>query len=182
MIIAAATEVISMINAAFIAAALMVLTRCITGPIARRSVDWQVLLVIAAAMGLGKAMETSGAAKYLAESLIQSAGASPLVALIVIYGLTMVFTEVMSNNAAAALMFPISMATAQSLDVNYMPFVIAIMIAASCGFATPIGYQTNLMVYGPGGYRFSDFVRFGGLLNLLLFATTMLVTPLVWPF
>lgn len=182
MIAVAATEVLSMLNAAMLAAGLMVLTRCITGPIARRSVDWQVLLTIAAAMGLGKAVETTGAAGQLAEFFIGWAGGNPLVALAVIYGMTMVFTEVMSNNAAAAMMFPISMATAQTLGVDFMPFVIAIMVAASCGFATPIGYQTNLMVYGPGGYRFSDFVRFGGLLNLVIYATTIVVTPIVWPF
>ena len=82
----------------------------------------------------------------------------------------------------APLMFPIAIATAGTLDVSVMPFLIAIMIAASCGFATPIGYQTNLMVYGPGGYHFSDFIRFGGLLNIIIWITTVLVTPLVWPF
>jgi di/tricarboxylate transporter len=87
----------------------------------------------------------------------------------------MVFTEIMSNNAAAALMFPIAMATGKALGVDYMPFVYSVMIAASCGFATPIGYQTNLMVYGPGGYRFSDFIRFGGLLNILIWIVATLV-------
>jgi di/tricarboxylate transporter len=79
-------------------------------------------------------------------------------------------------------MFPIAMATAETLHVSPMPFLMAIMIAASCGFATPIGYQTNIMVYGPGGYRFSDFVRFGGILNLLTWAVTVAVAPLVWKF
>jgi len=105
-----------------------------------------------------------------------------MLALVVIYGLTMVFTELMSNNAAAALMFPMAMATSTALGVSHMPFMIAIMIAASCGFATPIGYQTNLMVYGPGGYRFSDYLRFGGGLNLVVWACAMIVTPLAWPF
>lgn len=182
MIAVAATEIISMLNAAMLAAGLMVLTRCITGPIARRSVDWQVLLTIAAAMGLGKAVESTGAASHLAGVFIGWVGSNPVVVLAVIYGMTMVFTEIMSNNAAAALMFPIAMSSAGALGASYMPFVMAIMIAASCGFATPIGYQTNLMVYGPGGYRFSDFVRFGGMLNLVVYGTTILVTPIVWPF
>jgi di/tricarboxylate transporter len=94
----------------------------------------------------------------------------------------MAFTELLTNNAAAALAFPIAMATAEALHVHYMPFVIAIAMAASCGFATPIGYQTNLMVYGPGGYHFSDYLRFGGLLNLVIAAVTIALTPLVWPF
>jgi di/tricarboxylate transporter len=182
MVALAATEVLSMLNAALLAAGAMVLTRCITGPIARRSIDWQVLLVIGAALGLGKALESTGAAKTIADEMLQWGGGNPMLALIVVYGLTMLFTEIMTNNAAAALMFPIAMATSATLGVSPMPFIIAIMVAASCGFATPIGYQTNLMVYGPGGYRFSDFIRFGGLLNLLIWIVTMLVTPLVWPF
>jgi di/tricarboxylate transporter len=80
------------------------------------------------------------------------------------------------------LVFPIAQAAAHALGVNFMPFVMAIMMAASCGFATPIGYQTNLMVYGPGGYRFTDYLRFGGPLNLLVMAVTLLLAPLVWPF
>jgi di/tricarboxylate transporter len=182
MVALAATEVLSMLNAALLAAGAMVLTRCVTGPIARRSIDWQVLLVIGAALGLGKALESTGAAKSIADELLHWGGGSPMLALIVVYGLTMVFTEIMSNNAAAALMFPIATATSATLGVSPMPFIIAIMIAASCGFATPIGYQTNLMVYGPGGYRFSDFIRFGGLLNLIMWLVTMLVTPIVWRF
>ena len=105
--------------------------------------------------------------------------AIPGTALVILYGLTMLFTEVMSNNAAAVLLFPIAKA---ALEASYLPFVMAIMIAASCGFATPIGYQTNLMVYGPGGYRFRDYLRFGGLLNMLIWAVAVAVIPLVWPF
>jgi di/tricarboxylate transporter len=182
MVVAAGTGVLSMLNAALIAGGLMLATRCINGPTARRSVDWQVLLVIGAALGIGRAMEFTGAAAYIADHFITLAGTNPLLALAIVYGLTMVFTEVMSNNASAALMFPIAMATAETLHVSPMPFLMAIMIAASCGFATPIGYQTNLMVYGPGGYRFSDFVRFGGILNLLTWAVTVAVAPLVWKF
>jgi len=88
----------------------------------------------------------------------------------------------MSNNAAAAMMFPLALATAEALGVSHMPFVFAIMIAASCGFATPIGYQTNLMVFSPGGYRFSDFMLFGGLLNLVIWAVAVTVIPLFYSF
>jgi di/tricarboxylate transporter len=99
-----------------------------------------------------------------------------------IYFVTMVFTELVTNNAAAVLVFPIALAAARSLSVSFMPFAITIMIAASGGFAAPIGYQTNLMVYGPGGYRFSDYVRRGVLLDLVFMVVTVLVTPLVYPF
>ena len=87
-----------------------------------------------------------------------------------------------TNNAAVALVFPIAMATAEKLDVNPLPFIIALMIAGSASFATPLGYQTNLMVYGPGGYRFSDYLKVGIPLNLLIGVTAVLLAPLVWPF
>lgn len=178
----AATGVMTMLNAALLAACLMIATRCVTGPIARRSIDWQVLTVIGAALGIGKALETSGGAEIIVTQFLVVAGSNPWLALVVIYGLTMVFTELMSNNAAAAMMFPLALATAEALGVSHLPFVFAIMIAASCGFATPIGYQTNLMVYGPGGYQFRDFVSFGGLLNLVVWAVAVTVIPLVYGF
>src|SRR5690606_22401248 len=109
-------------------------------------------------------------------------GDQPWLALIAIYVLTNLFTEVLTNNAAAVLVFPIAAATAATLGVSFEPFVFVIMMAASAGFATPIGYQTNLMVYGPGGYRFSDYVKFGVPLNLLVGAVTVVLAPIFWPF
>jgi di/tricarboxylate transporter len=94
----------------------------------------------------------------------------------------MLFTELITNNAAAVLVFPIALSTSQALGVSFTPFVIAIMMAASASFSTPIGYQTNLMVYGPGGYRFSDYFRVGIPLNLLMAVVTISLAPLVWPF
>jgi di/tricarboxylate transporter len=94
----------------------------------------------------------------------------------------MLFTELLSNNGAAALVFSIALATAHTLEVNFMPFAIAIMIAASCAFATPIGYQTNLMVYGPSGYRFSDFTRIGLPLNFICMIIALIMIPLIWKF
>ena len=96
--------------------------------------------------------------------------------------ITLVVTELITNNAAAALMFPFALATAQKLGVSYLPFVIAVMMAASAGFATPIGYQTNLMVYGPGGYRFSDYLKVGVPLDLLIMAITVAIVPWAYPF
>ena len=182
MVFVATMGWLTMLNAALLAGGAMILTRCITASNARRSVDWQVLIVIGAALGIGQAMDSSGAARTIVDGLLGTIGTHPWLALAVVYLLTMIFTEVMTNNAAAALMFPIAMSTAESLGVNATPFIMSIMIAASCGFATPIGYQTNLMVYGPGGYTFSDFVRFGGLLNLLVAATTIALAPVIWRF
>jgi di/tricarboxylate transporter len=173
---------VSILIAALAAAALMLLTRCLTVEAARRSFDWEVLLAIAASLAVGLALETTGAAKDIAEQMIALARGRPWVALAIIYAITLIVTELITNNAAAALMFPFAIVTAQGLGVNYMPFVIAVMMAASAGFATPIGYQTNLMVYGPGGYRFGDYVKIGVPLDILVGVVTVGLAPLVWPF
>jgi di/tricarboxylate transporter len=171
-----------MVAAALVAAGAVVATRCISSAEARRSIEWESLLLIAASFGLARAMEKTGLAAGVAEATIAAAGDHPHVVLAAIYLVTMLFTELMSNNAAAVLTFPIAWQTAADLDVNPMPFVMAITVAASCGFATPMGYQTNLMIYGPGGYKFGDYVRFGGPLNLLVMALTVALAPLIWPF
>jgi di/tricarboxylate transporter len=182
MVAVASFEWMSMLRAAMLAAGLMIFTRCISIRAARQSVDWEVLVAIAASFALGTALEKSGAAKMIAETTIALARGDAWLSLAVIYAVTLVVTELITNNAAAALMFPFAMATARNLDVNYIPFVIAVMMAASAGFATPIGYQTNLMVYGPGGYRFSDYVKIGVPLDVLIGVVTVLIAPLVWPF
>ncbi|MBI1390879.1 MAG: TRAP transporter large permease subunit [bacterium] len=182
MVTAAAFEALSMLKAAMLTAGLMILTGCCSGRAARRSVDWQVLLIIGASFGVGKAIQTTGLASWIAETLIGQFGHHPWMALAVVYFITMLFTEMITNNAAAILIFPIAYATAEKLGVNFMPFVVAIMMAASASFSTPIGYQTNLMVYGPGGYRFTDYLRIGAPLNILLWIITVSLAPLIWPF
>ncbi len=173
---------LSMLPAAMLAAGLMILTRCTRGRIARRAVDWQVLVVIAAAFGIGAALEKTGAARVLAESLVALAGGEPWTALALVFAATAVLTALATNNAAAVLMFPIAWASAQRLGVDALPFAVTIMVAASASFATPIGYQTNLMVYGVGGYRFSDFVRVGLPLTVLVGAVTVGLVPWIWRF
>jgi di/tricarboxylate transporter len=176
-------ELLSMLNAAMLAAGLMVITRCCTAAEARRSVDWQVLLTIGASLGIGRALQTSGAADFIAHHLIGTAGTNPWLLIGMVYGVTLLFTELMSNNTAAAIVFPLAMATAESISpAAPVPFAITVMVAASCGFATPLGYQTHMMVYGPGGYRFSDFVRIGVPLDLLCGVVTVAMVPMIWPF
>lgn len=182
MVVVTVTGVLSVLNAALVAAGLMLVTRCCSGASARQSLQWQVLLIIAASFGIGQAMHKSGVAEIIAHGMIGLGGHSPWWTLAMVYGVTMLFTELMSHNAAAVLVFPIAMAAAAALQVSMMPFVIAMLVAASCGFATPIAYPTNVMVAGPGGYRFSDFVRFGGPLNVLIWIVTMVLTPLLWSF
>ena len=182
MVLAAALDLVPMVAAAMVAAGVVVATRCISSSEARRSIEWESLLLIAASFGLARALEKTGLAAAIADTTIQAAGDDPRIVLAAIYFVAMLFTELMSNNAAAVLTFPIAWQTAADLGVNPMPFVMAITVAASCGFATPMGYQTNLMVYGPGGYKFSDYMRFGGPLNLLVMAITVALAPLIWPF
>ncbi len=172
---------IKTIHAAALGAGLMLLTRCCTGAQARSSVDWQVLVVIASGFALGRALEVTGAADVIASQLIAIAGGNPWVTLAVVYLTTMVFTELITNNAAATLVFPIAIGAADKLGANPLPFAIAIMMAASACFSTPIGYQTNLMVMAPGGYKFSDYLRVGIPLNSLMAIVTITLVPFIWP-
>ena len=165
-----------------LAAALgMVLLRCCTGPDARRSVDWQVLTVVGSAFGFAAAMENTGLASVLAGSLVDWGARFGIWGLLaVVYALTAVFTSIITNNAAAILMFPIALEAARDNDLALMPFAVCVAVAASAGFATPMGYQTNLMVMGPGGYRVADFLRFGGPLTVLVGTVTVALAPLVY--
>lgn len=171
-----------MLPAAIGAAVIMILTGCCTAAEGRQSVDLSVLITIGASLALGRAIEMSGAAKAISESMIGLAGNNAWVQLGLIYALTLVLTELVTNNTAAVLMLPLALATVERLGVNHKPFVVAVMIAASCGFATPFGYQTNLMVYGPGGYRFTDYLRIGIPLDLLMLIIAVAVAPLAFPF
>lgn len=172
---------LTILETALLGAGLMVLTGCTRTQSARRSINWQVLIVIAASFGIGNALASTGAAQAIANGLISFSGGTPFIALGVTFFLTALFTAIATNNTAAVLMFPIALATSQHLGTNFLPFAITIMVAASASFATPIGYQTNLMVYGPGGYHFSDFIKMGTPLTLLVGILTVAIVPLVWP-
>jgi di/tricarboxylate transporter len=182
MVAAAGLGLLSMLQAAILAAVVMLATRCMTVEAARASVDWQVVVVIASSIGVGRAMETSGLATYTATQVVGAVGSAPILNLVAIFLLTSLFSEVVTNNAAVVLMFPIALSVAASLGVDAMPFVIAIVMAAAGAVATPIGYQTNLMVYGPGGYVFTDFLRAGLPLVAVTATVALLVIPLAWPF
>ncbi len=173
---------LSMLKAAVLAGGLMLITGCCSLGQARQSIEWHVLVTIASALALGKGLETTGAAEAIGVTLLNLTGTDAWLSLAAVYLITVFFTEIITNNAAAALVFPIAMSTAESLEVNTMPFIICVMVAASASFATPIGYQTNLMVYGPGGYHFSDYLRIGLPLNFLIGAVTVILCPLIWPF
>lgn len=164
-------------------AALMVASGCLTRDQAYRSIEWPVILLLASLIPLGTALEKHGLASGAASLVLQGIGDyGPLAALAAVYLVTALLTEFMSNNAAAVLLAPIAISTARALDVDAMPFLIAVTVAASTAFATPVGYQTNTMVYQAGSYRFSDFARVGIPLNVLFFIVSMLLIPRYWPF
>lgn len=172
----------SMLEAALLAAGLMILTRCTTGRTARRAPDWQVLVVIATSFGIGAALEKTGAASLLAGWLIGLANGDAWNTLALVFVAASLLTSIATNNVAAVLVFPIAVKAAAAIGVSPLPFLITLMVAASAAFATPIGYQTNLMVFNVGGYRFSDFLRVGLPLTILVGLVTVLVVPLVWHF
>ncbi len=178
---------IAPVTAAFLCASLMVWTRCCTGTQARRSISWQVLLVIGAAIGIGKAMHESGAANAIAEVIFSTTGDMGPHGLLFLFSiLTAIFCQLVTNKGAAVLMFPIAMALAAEANggqgVNPEPFVITLIATAAGNYLTPVGCVINLMVYGPGGYRFTDYLRLGVPLTLLVATLCAWVAPMVFPF
>jgi len=169
--------------AAFLAGGLMVLTRCMSTADGRQAVEWPVLTAIGASFGLGTALDKSGAAQYLAQQLIElTQPFGPVAALAAIYAATMILNELITNNGAAAIAFPFCLQAAALSGTHPRPFVMAVALASSFAFASPVGYQTHMMVFGPGGYRFGDFVRSGVPLNLLMMVVSVILIPIIWPF
>ncbi len=180
VILLAATGLVDLLEAVLAGGSAMLLTGCCTFSKAKRSVDGSVLLTIAASFALGKALEVSGAGTVLAQGMLTLAD-GPMALLALTYILVALLTSLITNNAAAVLVFPILMAVVDHLQLNPVPYLVTLMLAASSSFATPIGYQTNLMVYGPGGYRFRDYLIFGGGLTLLVGLLTIWLVPVFWP-
>lgn len=175
------TGTVPMLHAALVAALAMVLFGVCSEETAFRAVDFRLLLAVAGALGVGHALTESGAADGLADLALALGGGSPLGSLAVVYVTTALLSELVTNNAAAAIMFPVAWAMSQHLGADPMPFVATLMIASSASFLSPLGYQTNLMVYGAGHYRFRDFLRLGAPVSLAVGLTTLAVAPRVWP-
>ena len=178
----AATGVTDILVAALIGAVVLVATGVLTPLEARRSVDIEVIVVIASAFGIAAAMSSSGLAELVADGLVGVFDAwGPRGVLLGVVVATLILTEMITNNAAALLMFPIAVATAVAGGLDPRGAAIAVAVAASASFLTPIGYQTNTMVYGPGGYRFGDYARLGFPLTILIVVTLVALVPVVWP-
>jgi di/tricarboxylate transporter len=179
----AALHVLPVLYAAIFGSLAMVLTRCITIQEAYDAIDWKIIFLLGGMLPLGLAISQTGTADWLAASTLGRASpAGPLAVLAVIYIVTAVLTETMSNTAAAILIAPIAISVAAGLGVSPRPFLIAITFAASTSFATPVGYQTNTMVYTAGGYRFLDFTKVGVPLNLIFWGIAVWLIPVFWPF
>lgn len=161
----------------------LIILQCLGPEQAYGAVDWRVLVMLAGILPLGIAMQKTGAAQAITDVVLHLAGRdNPTALLAAIYLVTAILTEFMSNTGAAVLIAPIAIATAQSIGLDPKPFLVAVTFAASTSFATPVGYQTNTMVYNAGGYRFGDFVRVGVPLNIIFLGASVYLIPLFWPF
>ncbi len=168
---------------AVVGAVAMVLTRCISIEEAYQAIEWKIIFLLAGALSLGVALDQSGAAKLLSANMVGYIGSFGLIALVsAFYFLTSILTEAMTNNATAALLGPIALATAATLGVSPVPFLVAITFAASSSFMTPVGYKTNTMIYGPGQYKFADFVKVGTPLNIIFWILATIFIPMFWSF
>jgi di/tricarboxylate transporter len=177
----AATDTFPILEGALVAAILLVVTRILSPLEARRAVDIEVIVVIASAFGLAAAMQASGLADSIASGLVSLFGGlgdrGVLLGLVLA---TIILTELVTNNAAALLMLPIAVQAAGAAGLDPRGAAIAVAVSASASFLSPIGYQTNMMVYGPGGYRFTDYVRLGWILTLVVLISTVALTPMFW--
>ena len=183
VVVAAASGAVPIVAGAIVGCILMVLTRCLTLEEAYGSINWQVIFLLAGVLTLGTALETTGAARLIGGLLVDNLGSLGPVALVSgLYLATSLLTELMSNNATAALLAPIAIAAANSLGIDPRPLLMAITFAASASFMTPVGYQTNTLIYGPGQFRYADFLKVGTPLNILFWILATIFIPRFWPF
>ena len=181
MVVLSALNIIPLLQCAFLAAMAMLLFRCCTPDQAMKSINWDILMVFAGSVVLGLAIQKTGIAERLAFGILDVCGTSPIVVMTAICFVGTFITEFISNTAAGAMFFPIMYEAAEKLGYEPYPFLIALMISVSSSFATPIGSPTHMLVYGPGGYRFSDFMRIGLLMNLIILAANIFIINIIYP-
>jgi di/tricarboxylate transporter len=169
-------DILPLLVASLIGAAGMIVGRCLTVEEAYEAIDWKIIFLLGGVIPLGLALEQSGAALWLTDLALKPlVDLGPVIVLAALYLTTAVMTEALSNNATAVILAPIALSLAAAMGVDARPFLVAVTFAASTSFATPVGYQTNTMVYSPGGYRFSDFTKVGGPLNLIFLGVAVLL-------
>ena len=183
----ATAGVLPIIKGALLSVVVLLAFRVITPNEAYQSIHWQVIVLIAALIPLGTVIESTGTASFIGESISQfvrsySDNLQPHILLALTYLITMILTEVSSNTATAIIMTPVVLSISASMGLDARPLIFGVCFAASASFSTPVGYQTNLMVYGPGGYRFSDFIKVGLPLSITLWLTAIIIIPMIWPF
>jgi di/tricarboxylate transporter len=182
MVIVVATGLLSIFTGALITAGLMIITGCCSADSAKRSIDLETILVIVAALALGRAMETSGLAVLIGEGLLDIIGNNPQLMLSALFAVTMLVGNLVTAKAGAVLMLPIVISIAGAMGVSNLPFVMAVMLASATALATPIGYPTNVMIFGVGGYKFSDYLRMGVPLSMGIWLISTILIPVYWPF
>ena len=181
MVVLSALNVIPLLQCAFLAAIAMLLFRCCNVDQAMKAINWEILMVFAGSVVLGLAIQKTGIAERLAFGILDVCGTNPIVVMAAICFVGTFITEFISNTAAGAMFFPIMYQAAEKLGYEPYPFLIALMVSVSSSFATPIGSPTHMLVYGPGGYRFSDFMRIGLLMNLIILAANILIVNIIYP-
>ncbi|MDQ3633352.1 MAG: SLC13 family permease [Acidobacteriota bacterium] len=183
VILSASLGFLPIVVSSVVGAILLVLFRCLLLDEVYQAIDWKIIFLLAGVLSLGTALEKTGAAEMVSLTILSSVGSfGPVLLVSGFYLLTSISTEMISNNASAALIAPIAIATAATLEVSPIPFLVAVTFAASASFMTPVGYQTNTMIYGPGQYKFFDFVKVGTPLNIILWITASLLIPVFWKF
>jgi len=181
MVVVSAFDIAPLLNCCFVAALLMLITRCCSVKQAKKAIDWDVLMIFACSVTIGVAIDNTGLAQKISQGMVGLCGSNALLAFIIICTLGTFLTEFISNTACGAIMAPIAIEIATAMNVNPITFCIGLMISVSSSFATPIGSPTHLMVYTPGGYRFSDFVRIGLPMNFIILATNIIATLIIFP-
>ena len=182
MVALSAFKVLPLLNCCLLAATAMIITRCCTSSQAMKSIDWNIIIVFAGSVCIGKAIEQTGIAQAIANGLLEVCGTNPYVVLFCMCLVATFITEFISNTAAGAMFYPIAMSAATALSVNPLTFCVALMIAASSSFATPIGSPTHTLVYVPGGYKFSDFMKVGLIMNFIILFANIFITTIIFPF
>ena len=183
IIILSSCGIMPIAGLAFLGAIAVVLTGCISPEHAYHNIDWQILLLIFGMLGIGAAMENTGAVLLLVNTMVSWVDfLGPLAILAIVYLITSILTEMVTNSAVAIVMTPIVIGLSTTLGYDPRPFIVAVMFAASASFSTPTGYQTNTFVYAAGNYKFKDFIKIGLPMDLIMMVVAVLIIPLFWPF